>query len=154
MTLTKKERDFLKDLQNEEKLCVEKYRKAAQAACDPALQKLFGQIEQGEQQHYNIVTQMLDGKLPQQQAAGKGQQARQKQAAPQKAKVSRAEKQSDAYLLGDLLGTEKYVSAVYNTAVFEFSDAQARQALADIQLQEQGHGKALAEYMQVNGMYC
>lgn len=30
----KKEQGLLKDLQNEEKLCVEKYRKAAENACD------------------------------------------------------------------------------------------------------------------------
>ena len=41
MTLTKKEQGLLKDLQNEEKLCVEKYRKAAENACDAKLQHIF-----------------------------------------------------------------------------------------------------------------
>ena len=59
-----------------------------------------------------------------------------------------------AYLLSDLLSTEKFVSGVYNTAVFEFSDPQARQTLAAIQQQEQQHGKRISEYMQANGLYC
>ena len=45
MTLTKKEQGLLKDLQNEEKLCVEKYRKAAENACDAKLQHIFEKIE-------------------------------------------------------------------------------------------------------------
>ena len=41
MTLTKKEQGLLKDLQHEEKLCAEKYHRAAEAACDPHLKSLF-----------------------------------------------------------------------------------------------------------------
>ena len=56
MTLTKKEQGLLKDLQNEEKLCVEKYRKAAENACDAKLQHIFEKIEKAEQSHYDTVT--------------------------------------------------------------------------------------------------
>lgn len=77
------------------------------------------------------------------------------QAAPKnlKSKVSRAEKQEDAYLPGDLLATEKYVSGVYNVSVFERSDEKARQTLSDIQQQEQHHGKERPDHMQANGTY-
>ncbi len=61
MTLTKKEQGLLKDLQNEEKLCVEKYRKAAENACDAKLQHIFEKIEKAEQSHYDTVTGMLAG---------------------------------------------------------------------------------------------
>ena len=64
MTLTKKEQGLLKDLQNEEKLCVEKYRKAAENACDAKLQHIFEKIEKAEQSHYDTVTGMLAGTLP------------------------------------------------------------------------------------------
>ena len=155
MTLTKKEQGLLKDLQNEEKLCVEKYRKAAENACDAKLQHIFEKIEKAEQSHYDTVTGMLAGTLPAQQGQqSKGQGSRQKAEKDLKSTASRAEKQRDAYLLSDLLGTEKYVSGVYNTAVFEFSDAKARQVLAAIQQQEQEHGKQLSDYMQANNMYC
>ena len=101
------------------------------------------------------MTGMLAGTLPAQQGQqSKGQASRQKAEKDLKSTASRAEKQRDAYLLSDLLGTEKYVSGVYNTAVFEFSDAKARQVLAAIQQQEQEHGKQLSDYMQANNMYC
>ena len=155
MTLTKKEQGLLKDLQKEEKLCVEKYRTAAENACDAKLQHIFEKIEKAEQSHYDTVTGMLAGTLPAQQGQqSKGQASRQKAEKDLKSTASRAEKQRDAYLLSDLLGTEKYVSGVYNTAVFEFSDAKARQVLAAIQQQEQEHGKQLSDYMQANNMYC
>ena len=129
MTLTKKEQGLLKDLQNEEKLCVEKYRKAAENACDAKLQHIFEKIEKAEQSHYDTVTGMLAGTLPAQQGQqSKGQASRQKAEKDLKSTASRAEKQRDAYLLSDLLGTEKYVSGVYNTAVLEFSDAKAPSA--------------------------
>ena len=147
--------NLLKDLQNEEKLCVEKYRKAAENACDAKLQHIFEKIEKAEQSHYDTVTGMLAGTLPAQQGQqSKGQASHQKAEKDLKSTASRAEKQRDAYLLSDLLGTEKYVSGVYNTAVFEFSDAKARQVLAAIQQQEQEHGKQLSDYMQANNMYC
>lgn len=153
MNWTQKEKNFLKDLQSEEKLCIEKYHKAAEAACDPALRRILTKIEQAEQGHCDTVTQMLDGTVPQPQQ-GKAQGGRPKSAQDLKAKTTRAEKKSDEYLLSDLLATEKYVSGVYNTAVFEFSDPAARQVLAGIQQAEQNHGRELSEYMQANNMYC
>ena len=155
MTLTKKEQGLLKDLQNEEKLCVEKNPQAPEKARDAQLAHIFEKIQKAEQSHYDTVTGMLAGTLPAQQGQqSKGQASRQKAEKDLKSTASRAEKQRDAYLLSDLLGTEKYVSGVYNTAVFEFSDAKARQVLAAIQQQEQEHGKQLSDYMQANNMYC
>ena len=151
MTLTKKEQSLLKDLQNEEKMCAEKYQRAAENANDPLLKEMFNQIGQTEQDHYNTVTEMLAGNVPQ----PKGVEAkRQKTAEQLKSQANRAGKKQDAYLLDDLLATEKYVSAAYNTSVFEFSDEQARQVLSGIQQQEQHHGKQLSDYMQANGIYC
>ena len=136
MPMTKKEQSLLKDLQNEEKLCAEKYQKAAEAACDPALKTMLGQIAKAEQNHYDTVTDMLAGKVP----------------APA-ATQPKAAKQQVRQQIGVLLATEKYVAAVYNTSVFEFRDEKSRQVLSGIQQQEQHHGKQIADYMQANGMY-
>ena len=152
MPLTKKEQSLLKDLQNEEKTCAEKYQKAAEAACDPKLKQIFNQIGQAEQEHYDTVTQMLSGTVPEMKNKPQNQKYLHKE--DLKSSVCRAEKKSDAYLLADLLATEKFVSGVYNTAVFEFGDEKSRQTLSAIQQQEQHHGKEIADYMTANGMYC
>jgi spore coat protein CotF len=52
-----------------------------------------------------------------------------------------------------MLMTEKYVSAEYNTTIFEFRNAQIRNALNHIQTEEQKHGEAIFSYMQNKGMY-
>ena len=151
MTLTKKVQSLLKDLQNEEKMCAEKYQKAAQAANDPLLQEMFTQIGKDEQSHYDTVTQMLSGVIPEPKAVQEKKPMSREQLRSQ---ANRAGKQQDAYLLDDLLATEKYISANYNTSIFEFSDEKARQVMNGIQAQEQHHGKQLSDYMQANGMYC
>ena len=153
MAFTKKEQSLLKDMQNEEKLCAEKYRRAAENAHDAKLKHIFEKLEQAEQNHYDTVTQMLNGTVPSLPGQSK-MPARGKAAKDLKSAAKRAEKQQDAYLLADLLATEKYVAGVYNTSVFEFSDAKARGVLMNIQQQEQQHGKEIAEYMQTNNMSC
>lgn len=154
MNVTKKEQDFLKDLQNEEKLCIEKYSKAAESACDENLKQIFTKIGQAEQKHYDTISQMLKGEVPQQQKKQQQSGSKQSKQPDLKSTANAAGKKKDAYLLSDLLATEKYVSGVYNTAVFEFSDENARQTLAGIQQMEQQHGKQLYDYMAANGMYA
>lgn len=153
MTLTKKEQSLLKDLQNGEKLCAEKYQRAAAQAEDPYLQSMFQEIGAAEENHYNTVTQMLGGIMPQAKTSSSKSEP-QKTEQQLKSKASRSGKQKDAYLLGDLLATEKYIASTYNISVFEFSDEKARQVLSGIQQQEQHHGKQLSEYMQANNMFC
>ena len=63
------------------------------------------------------------------------------------------EKQADSYLCADLLSTEKHVSALYNTCVFEFTQNDLRKVLNRIPTDEQYHGEQLWKYMSVNSMY-
>lgn len=75
----------------------------------------------------------------------------------QSAKANQASMSSgsnkDQTICTDMLMTEKYVSGAYDTAIFEFSDANVRQTLNHIQKEEQQHGEGIFNYMQSNGMY-
>jgi rubrerythrin len=64
--------------------------------------------------------------------------------------MQRAGKQMDAYLCQDALDTEKHVSALYDTCIFEFKGEDARSMLNQIQKQEQEHGKRIYDYMAAN----
>ena len=44
------------------------------------------------------------------------------------------------------------MSSVYDTCIFEFTDANAREALNHIQKEEQEHGQMLYDYMAAHGM--
>ena len=62
------------------------------------------------------------------------------------------DKESDAFLATDSIGSEKLVSGEYNTNVFNFADTAIRKILADIQIEEQNHAEMLYKYKTVNGM--
>jgi len=87
---------------------------------------------------------------------GGGQQQGQAQAQPSPGAINQpltAEAQNDAALCQDMLSTEKYVSATYDTAIFEMTNAQVRQVLNHIQKEEQQHGEGIFNYMQSKGYY-
>ncbi len=149
MQLSQKETELLKDLKGQEKLCVDKYTKHASCAVDPQLKNLFTQIAQVEQGHFNTLTQIENGSVP--QMSGGGQSKPTFTATYNVGNTS--DKQNDSYLCSDLLATEKHASGLYNTSIFEFANEGLRNVLNHIQKEEQEHGKMIYDYMNVNGMY-
>ena len=150
MILTPKENSLLSDLSSQEKLCIEKYGKYAEAAHDPALKQLFESLKATEQKHLDTITQMQSGTEVQMPAAPSATESK---ISPAPSSVSAEQKQNDAYLCKDALSMEKHVSSVYNTSTFEFKSPIMRDTLAHIQKEEQNHGERLYSYMESNGMY-
>lgn len=150
MTLTQKETGLLTDLKKQESLCIEKYEKYAEAACDSELKQLFTNLKTTEQKHLDTVTQILGGAEVQMPAAPSATEAKLECKA---SSCTPEEKQNDAYLCADALAMEKHVSSVYNTATFEFVSPTLRDTLAHIQKEEQNHGQQLYNYMACNNMY-
>ena len=64
MLLTEKEMSVLKDLQTQEKNCIDKYEKYAGFAKDEELKQLFEELKKKEQEHYKTIGQMLNGEVP------------------------------------------------------------------------------------------
>ena len=149
MQLTQKETMLLKDLKDQEQLCVDKYQKYATDAADPQLKALFSQIASTEQQHYDTLTQIESSTPP--APGGKGQSLPAFSATYGMGETP--EKKSDATLCSDMLSAEKHVSSLYDTCIFEFKDENMRQVLNHIQSEEQQHGKMIYDYMQTNSMY-
>ncbi len=152
MQLNQKETSLLKDLKDQEQICVEKYNKYSTDASDTQLKSMLSQIGQIEQQHLDTVNQILGGSVPAMQSGGGQQQPPQIKPTYNSGETSQ-NKQNDSYLCTDLLSTEKFVSATYNTSVFEFRDTNIRSVLNHIQKEEQQHGEMIFNYMSQNGMY-
>lgn len=148
MKLTEKERSLLKDLKAEEQLCVEKYAKYAADAEDTMLSNLFDSIGRTEQEHLDTISVMMEGGVPTMKKGG-----RKKQAPPTGNRARKNPSQQDGYLCADALSTEKHVSSVYDTSVFEFAQPELRSVLNHIQGEEQGHGKQIYDYMSSHGLY-
>ena len=64
MVLKEKEKQAIKDLQTQEKTCVEKYSRYSKEAKDPVLQELFARLEKEEQKHYESLDKVLNGTVP------------------------------------------------------------------------------------------
>ena len=152
MKLTQKESTLLQDLKTSEEICIEKYGQYAQKAEDQALADLFLTIRSQEEQHLNTISKLMDGTVPMTSGGGQTQQNRQQSQPGDGRAAQRSHSKTDEYLLKDALDTEKHVSAVYDTCIFEFTDAGARQALNHIQKEEQEHGQMLYDYMAAHGM--
>lgn len=149
MTLTQKETTLLQDLKSQEQLCIDKYSKYASDACGSKLKGLFSEIKQTEQQHFSTVNQILGGTVPQ---VGGGSQANPAQS-DYNSQYSEQDKQKDKFLCTDALSTEKHVSSLYNTCIFECKDTNVRNVLNHIQKEEQQHGEKIYNFMSQNGMY-
>lgn len=152
MILKEKERTVIQDLQTQEKSCIEKYGKYAQQAKDPELKNLFQTLQRKEQEHYDSLSQVLSGTVPQtdcNDSDGRNYQPK----ATYTAVMSSEDKMNDAFLATDCIGTEKMVSGEYNSEVFAFEDSDVRKLLADIQVEEQNHAEMLYKYKTVNGMF-
>ncbi len=150
MQLTQKETSLLKDMKDQEKLCVEKYKKHAEAAHDPQLKQLFTHISGIEQGHLDTLNQISTGVAP---AVGGAKAASVPAFSATYTSAESPEKKQDCYLCTDLLTTEKHAAALYNTCVFEFGQTELREVLNRIQTDEQHHGEQIYKYMKVNGMY-
>ncbi len=163
MMLTQKETALLQDLKTQEKLCVDKYTKYSESACDGELKNLFSQIGKTEQQHLDTVTQILGGSVPSMTSGGNSGQnnALLGQSAgttlgkdPAFCKDENTSSfEHDKFLCEDTLATEKFVSADYNVSIFEFRDTAVRDLLNHNQKEEQQHGEQIYKYMEAHGMY-
>ena len=151
MILTQKETSLLNDLKSQEQLCIEKYGKYAEAACDSELKNLFTSLKTNEEKHLDTINQILGGSEVKMPAASPSAENAKLTCTPSSCSVEM--KQNDAYLCKDALSMEKHVSSVYNTATFEFSSPVLRDTLAHIQKEEQNHGEKLYNYLSCNNMY-
>ncbi len=151
MNLNAAEEKTIKDLRTEEELCIQKYGRYAAQATDPELKALFNELKEKEQQHYQSLTQVLNGTCP----SCDCNDSDGKDYCPTGTYANCTcsdDKTNDAFLATDCIATEKMVSSDYNSDVFNFDDSDVRKLLADIQVEEQNHAEMLYKYKEVNGM--
>ncbi len=148
--LTQKEKDLLKDLKGQEKLCVEKYTQHASTAKDDQLKQLLTDIGNVEQRHLDTITKIENGEAVQ---SASGESAPKNDFKQTYSMSDTQDKKNDCYICSDLLATEKHASSLYDTCIFEFKSEQLRTVLNSIQRQEQEHGKKIYDYMSANNMY-
>ena len=151
MQLTEKEQSVIKELQTQEKSCVEKYRFYESSAKDPELQKLFHQIGDEEQEHFDSLADVLKGNVPNVKAQESGTQGCTPSVTYDK-NCNSEDKKHDAFLCTDSIATEKLVSSTYNNDLFQFAASNIRKLLNHIQTEEQNHAEMIYKYKTANNM--
>lgn len=149
--LKQKEIDTLKDLQTQEKTCVERYKRFSKMAHDENLQGLFDRIAKEEQKHYDSLEKVISGSCPSCNCNDSDGETYEPAKTYDQLDNS-DEKKDDAFLITDCIGSEKLSSSDYNCKLFSFEDAKVRKLLADIQVEEQNHAEMLYKYKTANGM--
>lgn len=149
MVLTSKETDLLKDMKEQEELCIEKYTRYANAAKCEGLSCLLNSLADTEREHLKTINEIMAGNEPN----TPGQLSANNNMCSSCSYTNEEDKKADAFMLRDMLSTEKHVSSVYNTAVFEFKSPATRKMLSHIQSEEQQHGEMIYAFMNANGMY-
>lgn len=151
MILNQTETNVVKNLQAQEKSCIQKYDKYSQEAKDPELKNLFQTLKHKEQEHYQSLSQLLDGTIAKcdcNDADGKNYNPK----ATYTDSCNASDKDHDCFLATDCIGTEKLVSSEYNTNIFAFGNSDVRKLFADIQIEEQNHAEMIYKYKTANQM--
>ena len=151
INLTEKERYIIEDLKSQEELCIQKYAYYEEMAFDPELKKLFKDIKSSEKEHYQSLTDVLNGNVANSDVndyAAKNYKPK----AEYHQNSSQEEKKHDSFLATDSITMEKYVSSAYNFDLFQFGNNKLRKLLADIEVEEQNHAEMLYKYKVANAM--
>lgn len=153
VNLSQKERFLIQDLQDQEKLCIEKYSVSENMAKDIVLKNLFSSLREAEKKHYDSLGQVLNGTVPAVSSGSGGNSVSNYNPTPTYVgNFNEADKKSDNFLCTDAITVEKYVSSAYNYDLFQFGSAEVRKLLNDIQTEEQGHAEKIYKYKTVNQM--
>ena len=151
INITEKQKFIIQNLKDQEKMCVEKYKRGEKEANDAVLKDLFRSIKEEEQKHYDSLDKLLNGTVVQvntKDKAGKEYEP----IASYIGSFDQTEKENDQFLCTDAITTEKYVSSAYNFELFQFADSDIRRLLNDIETEEQNHAEKIYKYKTVNKM--
>lgn len=151
MQLTEQETNVIKDLQTQEKACVDKYRFYEKSANDQRLKDLFHRIGNEEQEHFDSLGMVLKGDVPNVSASRSSTEGY-SPSVTYSAGDNSEEKKHDEFLCTDTIATEKLVSSTYNDDVFRFAATNIRRLLNHIQTEEQNHAEMIYKYKTANGM--
>lgn len=151
MSLTQKEQTLIKDLQDQEKLCIDKYKHYAEQAKDPELKNLFNKLKENEENHYSALSQMLNNEVGTINVNHLNA-AEYCPTASYGNSAYNADKEYDEFLCTDSIATEKYVSSAYDNDLFQFASTEIRDLLNQIQTDEQNHGEMIYRYKTANSM--
>lgn len=162
VNLTNKERFLLEGEKYQQQLAIDKYNNFALQAADPILKTIFSNLSEIEENHLNMVNEMLQGRIPQINTQNLHPYYTNTSSLSNEylnignmtiTSMDNSFDDGDKIICFDALTTEELLHSTYSASSLEFEESEYKNILSKIIDDKKNSLQYLNDYMTKKGMY-
>lgn len=162
VNLTNKERFLLEGEKYQQQLAIDKYNNFALQAADPILKTIFSNLSEIEDNHLNMVNEMLQGRIPQINTQNLHPYYTNTSSLSNEylnignmtiTSMDNSFDDGDKIICFDALTTEELLHSTYSASSLEFEESEYKNILSKIIDDKKNSLQYLNDYMIKKGMY-
>lgn len=162
VNLTNKERFLLEGEKYQQQLAIDKYNNFALQAADPILKTIFSNLSEIEENHLNMVNEMLQGRIPQINTQNLHPYYTNTSSLSNEylnignmtiTSMDNSFDDGDKIICFDALTTEELLHSTYSASSLEFEESEYKNILSKIIDDKKNSLQYLNDYMIKKGMY-
>ena len=162
VNLTNKERFLLEGEKYQQQLAIDKYNNFALQAADPILKTIFSNLSEIEENHLNMVNEMLQGRIPQINTQTLHPYYTNTSSLSNEylnignmtiTSMDNSFDDGDNIICFDALTTEELLHSTYSASSLEFEESEYKSILSKIIDDKKNSLQYLNDYMTKKGMY-
>lgn len=162
VNLTNKERFLLEGEKYQQQLAIDKYNNFSLQAADPILKTIFSNLSEIEENHLNIVNEMLQGRIPQINTQNLHPYYTNTSSLSNEylnignmtiTSMDNSFDDGDKIICFDALTTEELLHSTYSASSLEFEESEYKNILSKIIDDKKNSLQYLNDYMIKKGMY-
>ena len=162
VNLTNKERFLLEGEKYQQQLAIDKYNNFALQAADPILKTIFSNLSEIEENHLNMVNEMLQGRIPQINTQTLHPYYTNTSSLSNEylnignmtiTSMDNSFDDGDKIICFDALTTEELLHSTYSASSLEFEESEYKNILSKIIDDKKNSLQYLNDYMTKKGMY-
>ena len=162
VNLTNKERFLLEGEKYQQQLAIDKYNNFALQAADPILKTIFSNLSKIEENHLNMVNEMLQGRIPQINTQPLHPYYTNTSSLSNEylnignmtiTSMDNSFDDGDKIICFDALTTEELLHSTYSASSLEFEESEYKNILSKIIDDKKNSLQYLNDYMIKKGMY-
>lgn len=162
VNLTNKERFLLEGEKYQQQLAIDKYNNFSLQAADPILKTIFSNLSEIEENHLNMVNEMLQGRIPQINTQNLHPYYTNTSSLSNEylnignmtiTSMDNSFDDGDKIICFDALTTEELLHSTYSASSLEFEESEYKNILSKIIDDKKNSLQYLNDYMTKKGMY-
>lgn len=162
VNLTNKERFLLEGEKYQQQLAIDKYNNFSLQAADPILKTIFSNLSEIEENHLNMVNEMLQGRIPQINTQNLHPYYTNTSSLSNEylnignitiTSMDNSFDDGDKIICFDALTTEELLHSTYSASSLEFEESEYKNILSKIIDDKKNSLQYLNDYMIKKGMY-